>query len=299
MAIPVLGHRLYDGAPSGRSGSAGVDQDVLHFLVRGQTFKAAMSLQGSLLDDNSVFPVEGDPHPDFGYQVRAAAFSAGEVTGSGPDMFMKIGVLYNREGQSFSSPPPDDTAPGYTAVSLDTKSIDITVPYFIGYEEKTFQVPYLSAGSASTITYTLQERTVSVSGAIYTREVSVPTFGGSDAAVISSQHDKVHTFGGKKWQFKGASVSRVSVDQYNISYHWFTEPGNGALEIDVPASSRAPIMPPARDPFQQYFVGVMDFVGPPEPGTIAPLTIPYIIARDVLVEEAAGWAVLPGIGANP
>lgn len=298
---PTLGHRLYDGTPRHLSGDAPVS-DVVRYLVRGNTPKAAISMQGVVLDDGSSLPLQGDPHPDFGYQLRAATFDVQEAAGSGADTFMVVAVNYTVDGQSFSATPPDVTDPDYTKSFFGTKTLNITVPTYIVQWESTW-IP-INPGPVFTETkvprYQLDQRTVSVPGSTYTREVSVDTFTIDTGNIIAAQHDKIHTLGGQQWQFVGGDARPVSTERWVISYSWFRDPGNGLLNLTPPPGGVSLILPTTpRAPFQQYFIHWAELQGPPPPGDVFVRQYPVITAQDVLVSEPGGWATLPGIGATP
>lgn len=310
MTVPTLGHRLYDQSLSGRETANGVEADVLHWLVRANSSKAALAYQGQLMDDGTILPTAGDPHPDFGYQVRAASVNAVEVNGSGPDTFVKIRVDYTKDGNSFSGTPPDITSPDYTSTRFGTKRIEVTIPTFAlmwDYAQAMeIQPPLLDPTPVlkKIGRFTQQDRTITLVGSQYYREVSVEGFTQANANAIASQTGNIHTLGGQKWLFEGGDARQVTTERWVISYQWIRDPGNPVPVFPTPPGALIIIGPTvARLPFQQYQI---NWIQPPsnDPGVLPdedPTTslIPVITAADFGNEDAGGWSALPGIGANP
>lgn len=310
MAGNTVGHRLYNRRPQTRDASNGLEGDVLYWMVRGNTPAAALSLKGSAMDDGTVFPDVGFVHPEFDNKLRVASIEAEETVGSGDETFQVMRVSFTVDGSSFSGPPPDITSPTYTSTGFETRRLDVTIPTFALAWDYTQTLDFNVSSGQYTSTlkkigrFIQQDRTVTLVGSQYVREVAFQNFDQSHANAIETQTGNIHTLGGKKWLFEGGRARQVTKEGWVISYQWIRDPGNPIPVFPTPPGA-LPIIGPstARLPFQQYQI---NWYQPPtnDPGVLPdedPTTslIPFITAADFGNEEPSGWSTLPGIGASP
>lgn len=310
MAGNTVGHRLYNRRPQTRDASNGLEGDVLYWMVRGNTPAAALSLKGSAMDDGSVFPDIGAIHPEFGNKLLVSSIDAEETVGSADETFQVMRVSYTVDGNSFSGQPPDITSPTYTSTGFETRRLDVTIPTFALAWDYTYALgpanpPFAQEPILKKIgRFIQQDRTVTLVGSQYVREVAFQNFTQASANAIEEQTGNIHTLGGKKWLFEGGSARQVTKEGWVISYRWIRDPGNPIPVFPTPPGALIIIGPStARLPFQQYQI---NWIQPPtnDPGVLPdedPTTslIPIITAADFGNEDAGGWANLPGIGANP
>ena len=306
MAGNTVGHRLYDRNPQTRDTSAGLEADVLYWMVRGNTPAAALSLKGSAMDDGTVFPDKGYDHPEFDDKLKVSSIEAQESVGSGAETYQVMRVTYSQDGNSYSGPPPDITSPDYTSTRFGTKRLDVIIPTFaLAWDfvpDPTVPGPVTAFKKIGR--FIQQERTVTLVGSQYFREVAFQNFTQAHANAIAAQTGNIHTLGGQKWLFEGGDARQVTKEGWVIAYQWIRDPGNPLPVFPTPPGALAIIGPTvARLPFQQYQI---NWYQPPgaDPGVLPdedPTTalVPVITAANFGNEDAGGWSSLPGIGANP
>jgi len=221
-------------------------------------------------------------------RLKSYQYVAVERVGAGSDRGWLVDVMFSLDsgGASFETPPV--TEPDYATAEFNDLEKTIKAPYF-------FKVPtqYESGGSiATSFDWNSGVQDFVIAGLAFRAVVNVPASEYNFAAFDSArlQKNKIHTFGGVKWQYLGATSSQIASDVWKITHEWWNDPGNDAPPIPIGSNASDIINAPARAPFEDYAKYVDPVVGP----VLGPTYEPVVSVYSPYVEDPSGYTGLIG-----
>lgn len=257
---------------------------TVRYLVEGAY--TAFSAVSAVQSDAVAF---GDPHPDSipGDRLRASRFRPSERVGAGADRGWFVDVIFTLDGSGANFEEPTTTEPDYVNPEMVVTRKEIEIPIFV--KKKMFNGNPAGGVPIETFRWERDDRKVQTNGITLriTVNVGAGVYNLANFSLISAQSDKVHQFGGRKWQFIGANSSQVAADVWRLTYEWYADPGNAEITgVDTDKT----IVPPARGPFQDYRPEMVSVV---VPGSFGAFEIPTIEVVEPLEEDLTGWTSFP------
>lgn len=274
------------------------ERDVREFVASGNTPAEALALLRQVIPNIDVHP---------GGVLRMAGLTAVERIGAGTDPRYRFRAEYAPPGSSLTGggQPADRTGLTFRAYSTEFVPMTLEAPTFtavpIWFEDEPGGTRTVKGVEWKSVSIKVAMSAIKLSV-----EVNLSVWGINEVAIVAGQMLKVHTFGGRKWQFLGArqSFGGFRADENKITYSWLSEPG---IPVEYFAAYNArqgqignggyPI--PALAPFERWRVRWAEDsqTCPFAPGlpqiSIDSYLRPDIFAEPALV-ESAGFDTLPG-----
>lgn len=269
---------------------------TIRYLVLG-AYKANEAVESVQTDPSGI--ALGDAHPDAiaGDRLKATRFRVSERVAAGVDRSWFVDVEFNIDGSGANFEEPPVNEPGYSAVEFSTVDKDFKSPYWIREPQAG-----VSPAGVITTTYKWEERFLEfpLTGLQLRIVVNVTAdeYKLSNWVVNQGQVNRIHTIGGStRWQYLGASSSQVTVDVWQVTHEWWSDPGNGPIPLPNGANASETItFGDPRPPFQDYqSYKIPAGVGIPGVG---PIWIPVVSLYEPYIDEPNGFQSLVGYPFN-
>jgi hypothetical protein len=274
---------------------------TVRYLVQGaaayRANDACLAVQSgaNFEDPNDAVPL-GAAHPDAiaGDRLKASRYRAVQRAGAGNDRSWFVDVEFSLEGGGANFEEPPISEPTYATIEFSTVDRQIKAPFWI----KVPQAGVSPSGTLST-TFKWQEEFTEFSVAglqlRVVTNVSATQYALSNWVTNQDQVDKIHTIGGRKWQYIGASSSQIAIDVWRVTHEWWADPGNGPVTANLPAGvngSDVVFFDGDRPEFQDYQSYRVP-VGAGIPG-VGPVWVPVVGLQEPYIEEPSGFQNLVG-----